>query len=586
MTEYRVRRTRAGTVRAWGWSMAQETTDTMMEMKAAGFRPIPIPLDFPVAWEHPDEARLFWTRDRMHGPHQVPPIMEMQASFVTHGFAYAAEAYALPIRLIFRTINTYMYSTTKPIVPPEQMAAQGKKAEEKLGAAMADFNERWETEYLPEIKRHLALCERFDLPGATNAELLDHFDRVRAGTYRLWEIHFLLAIMFTLSPSLFTDLCADLFEDASTFAAYDFLQGLDNKSLETDRGIRRLSHLARATPVVRQVLEARAAADAPGALEGSAEGRAFLAELRAFLDEFGQRGNHFFDFDKPSWIEDPTPVIRTINDYMSQPDRDPAADLAKNATERERLVGEARARLAGYPQQVREQFNFLLQAAQDAIRIGEDHNYWIDCRTMYELRRVVLAMADRLVAARSIATRDDIFFLTLDEARATLADPTDRRALVEERKAEMARFAAVRAPHALGTEPPGPPPDNPMGRANARFWGGPPQESLEPGVLKGNAGSRGVVRGPAKVIHSMAEAGKLQPGDILVAETTAPPWTPLFATAAAVVTDTGGILSHCAVVAREYMIPAVVGVGMATAVIQDGQMLEVYGTAGTVRIIG
>ncbi len=79
-------------------------------------------------------------------------------------------------------------------------------------------------------------------------------------------------------------------------------------------------------------------------------------------------------------------------------------------------------------------------------------------------------------------------------------------------------------------------------------------------------------------------AGKLRKGDVLVAETTAPPWTPLFATASAVVTDTGGILSHCAVVAREYRIPAVVGTGRATAAICDGQILEVDGDAGLVRI--
>ena len=87
------------------------------------------------------------------------------------------------------------------------------------------------------------------------------------------------------------------------------------------------------------------------------------------------------------------------------------------------------------------------------------------------------------------------------------------------------------------------------------------------------------------MIRTLAEAIKLQPGDILVAETTAPPWTPLFATAAAVVTDTGGILSHCAVVAREYAIPAVVGVGIATDKIIDGQWLEVDGAAGIVRIL-
>jgi pyruvate,water dikinase len=86
------------------------------------------------------------------------------------------------------------------------------------------------------------------------------------------------------------------------------------------------------------------------------------------------------------------------------------------------------------------------------------------------------------------------------------------------------------------------------------------------------------------VIRSFADAGKLRAGDVLVAETTAPPWTPLFATAAAIVTDSGGVLSHCAVVAREYRIPAVVGTGRATTTIRDGEIVEVDGDAGLVRI--
>ena len=93
------------------------------------------------------------------------------------------------------------------------------------------------------------------------------------------------------------------------------------------------------------------------------------------------------------------------------------------------------------------------------------------------------------------------------------------------------------------------------------------------------------MRGVAKVVRSLAEADKLKPGDILIAETTAPPWTPLFATVAAVVTDTGGILSHSAVVAREYRIPAVVGAFNATGTLSDGQMVEVDGDQGVVRII-
>jgi rifampicin phosphotransferase len=103
--------------------------------------------------------------------------------------------------------------------------------------------------------------------------------------------------------------------------------------------------------------------------------------------------------------------------------------------------------------------------------------------------------------------------------------------------------------------------------------------------VKGIPGSAGVARGTARVIHSLAEAGKLQPGDVLVAEFTVPPWTPLFATASAVVTDIGGVLCHSAVVAREYRIPAVVGTGHATSTFHDGQLLEVDGNAGTVRVI-
>src|SRR3990172_6881604 len=104
-------------------------------------------------------------------------------------------------------------------------------------------------------------------------------------------------------------------------------------------------------------------------------------------------------------------------------------------------------------------------------------------------------------------------------------------------------------------------------------------------MVKGWAGSAGVARGTARVIRSLAEAGKLQPGDVLVAESTMPPWTPLFATASAVVTDIGGGLSHSAVVAREYHIPAVVGTDYATSTFHDGQLLEVDGDAGTVRVV-
>jgi pyruvate,water dikinase len=144
---------------------------------------------------------------------------------------------------------------------------------------------------------------------------------------------------------------------------------------------------------------------------------------------------------------------------------------------------------------------------------------------------------------------------------------------------------ALMPPPVLGTPPPAPPADDAFGRFVGKFFGTPPEASEQEGELRGAPGSAGVVRGTARIIRSIAEADRLGPGDILVAQTTAPPWTPLFATVAAVVTDTGGALSHCAVVAREYGIPAVVGAAMASTVIRDGQTIEVDGTAGVVRIV-
>jgi pyruvate,water dikinase len=193
----------------------------------------------------------------------------------------------------------------------------------------------------------------------------------------------------------------------------------------------------------------------------------------------------------------------------------------------------------------------------------------------------------RFAKAGVVTAADDIFQLSYDEVRDTARylPRIVRRELVATRRAEMDLYRAIAPPPMVGTPPAGAPPDNPGARVMAKFFGAPPAASEDPNVLFGSAGSPGVVKGRARVIRDIADAARLQPGDIMVTATTAPPWTPLFATAAAVVTDTGGVLSHCAVVAREYRIPAVVGAAIATAVIQDGDLIEVDGDTGLVRVI-
>jgi rifampicin phosphotransferase len=549
--------------------------------------PIPAPPGFPVAWEHPDDERAFWELDRMHFPAPISLLDHAFMGIVYGGFNRAAEHYGLPIRGHARRIGAYFYSAMAPNIPPDQMEAQGKIAEERITPAVADIGELWHREWLPEIQQHIADMRAYNLAGASLPELLAHLDLTEQRMGRLWEIHFLLAFPMLLSLSLFDDFYRDLFGDEDAFQAYRLLQGFENKTLESNQQMWALSRKAVADPTVRQVFETLTVGEIIIALQETTPGRAFLADLQTFLETYGRRGDTW-GLRPPGWIEDPTSVIRNLKDYVAQPDRDLAAERTALIEERERLLAETRERLVGYPRPVVGQFEGLLKSAQFANVLSEEHGFWIDFTSTYEVRLIFLELGKRLMAAGVLDEPNDIFLLSLAEIRAAAeASPMpDRRALVTERRAELSQAATITPPPALGTPPAGPPPQDPIGRAIMKmFGGGPPPSSDVPTELRGSAGSPGKVSGTARVVHSLDEADRLRPGDILVTEFTAPPWTPLFATVSAVVTDAGGILSHCAVVAREYGIPAVVGTARATATIRDGQQIEVDGNAGLVRLL-
>jgi pyruvate,water dikinase len=572
---------------ATGRSHKEEFVATTESTGTQGPSVIPAPPDFPIRWEEDGDERNFWTTDRMHFPNQVTPLDDEVLRILYSGFGLAAERFDVPVRMIPRRFNTYHYLTVAPLpLPHEEMEAMGQRSEAKVGQAMGSIAHDWSEVYLPEIRRQIDEASARDYAAASNAQLAEYLDEAIKQVVRQWEIHFTLAVPFLISPSIFEDMYRDLFGDQSALDAYRLLQGFDNRTLAMGRALWRLSRKAAADPDVRRAFEEQPPEQLAASLEQSEGGRSFLSSLREFLDEYGHRGGGL-EISFVSWLEDPTPVLRMVREYIAQGDQDPDAELAALAETRERLVAEARQRLQNYPQQVRDQFEFLLKAAQEAVVVSEDHGFWIDFRALHEFRRLVIAIGERLAADGVLAARDDIFYLTFDDLRGALAGrvPQDLESKIAAGKAEMEHYSTVTPPPAVGTPPPGPPPDNPVARAMGKFFGTPPQPSEEPNLLKGAAGSAGIARGTARVIRSLTEASRLKPGDILVAETTTPPWTPLFGTAAAVITDTGGILSHCAVVAREYGIPAVVGLGVATVVVKDGQQIEVDGTAGTVRIL-
>jgi phosphohistidine swiveling domain-containing protein len=543
---------------------------------------------FQICWEDPEEARLTWRHDRMHAPRPVTPFTgDLAARAFERGFNAAAAAFALPLRARFRSINTYAYqAVVSPPHPPEDLEALQREAQERLMGTLARLLPLWQEEWLPGIQESLAFWDRFDLPGAPAEELAAHLEETERWYTRLWEIHFKLGIPFLLAPSLFEEMYGQLFQDRESLEAYRLIEGSDNKTVETERALWRLSRAALARPEVLQALETTPGVAVLEALEITAEGRQFLVMLRGYLAEYGERSSEFTEFANPSWIEDPTPVLDSLRHYLQQPERDLDQETASATEERERLIAAARQRLRDYPQPVVGQFEHLLRAARQASFLHCEHAFWIDQKGMYRVRRAVLESGRRLVREGALEREGDVFFLRLDEIVEALRSPASGLGeRVTLRRAEMERFAAVEPPPVVGAVPSGPPPDSPLHRAITKFVGGPPLPAAEEGALRGYAGSPGIVRGPARVLGSLAEAGKLRPGDILVARTTAPPWTPLFSTASGVVTDTGGVLSHCAVVAREYRIPAVVGTGMATSRIRDGQLLELDGSQGIVRMI-
>lgn len=582
--------------------MSNSTTQT----PAAG-QPIPPPPDFPVAWDDPRDAKLTWMSIGQFKTPISPLIHAVFTAFLVGGNVGFEQA-GLPFQARVVRLNTYGYVGMAPkAAPPEAVmkamgllnraapgvfkfmmgkvgAGMSKQQEAALNPIVERFDSYWHDEILPEIKQHLAYFESCDLRGLSLDQLRAHLAEVLKRAERMGVLHgVIMPMLFAMSQ--FEELYCELFEGATTLDALRLTQGFDNKTMEGDRALWRLSRAARATPEVRAILSGQAAGDVVPALEKSAASQPFLAELRAWLAQYGQRLNSAFALGEPSWIEDPTPPIQNLQAYVAQPDLRPEMEPAASVAEREKAVAEARAKLAGYPQPVLARFETLLKAAQIAAVVHEDHNFWIDQRMFYHIRRLILEFGGRFAQAGTLEAVNDVFYLTPEELQNGRDIPIKR--LAQERKAEMEHFSRVTPPPMLGTAPAFEMTDG-GSMIRALFKGElsqPNTSNGEANKVKGLPGSAGVVRGTARVIHSLAEAGKLQPGDVLVAVVTEPPWTPLFATASAVVTDSGGVLCHSAVVAREYRIPAVVGTGHATSTFHDGQLLEVDGNAGIVRVV-
>ena len=356
------------------------------------------------------------------------------------------------------------------------------------------------------------------------------------------------------------------------------LQGFENGSAAAGAGLARLADEAASRPAVAQALRNGKFDD----LEKVEGGPAFMAEFQTYLDHYGWRVDSWGLLERPTWAEQPRVPLTLISHYIADPGKTPATAHARATAEREQTVKDVESRLS--PAKIPE-FRGMLAQCQVHVPISEGRALW-QLIIVGSLRVPLLALGRKLVAAGALKDPDHVFYFNSTELAAGARNPTpEMAAMGAQRKADFDAWQQLKPPPFLG-----PPPDMaqmPPERVPllTLFFGLAPP-SVEGREIKGQAASKGVVKGRARVLKDLSEAERLQPGDILVCKMTAPPWTPLFAIASAVVTDTGGVLSHSAICAREYAIPCVVATQVATSMIEDGATITVDGTNGTVRIEG
>lgn len=294
----------------------------------------------------------------------------------------------------------------------------------------------------------------------------------------------------------------------------------------------------------------------------------------AFLEKNGHRCALELNFAVPRWREDPSFLVQVLKKYIGAPETD--SPLLKQEQAARRVADDSRKILSRLPQRKRAVLKPLAALAALGQRWRENMKSEL-VRLLFALRVNMLKIGEVLEKNGALERAEDIFMLSRDELAAAgrAGQGADLRAIADRRRAEYAAYAVDRPPDVVSklsdlTAPPAT--DNAAASDDASG----------PATLSGIAVSRGIVEGTARLVKTIEDVGALQPGDILLTDHTDPGWTPLFTFISGVITNTGGLVSHTSIVAREYGLPAVVNLPNATELISDGQHVILDGDRGLV----
>lgn len=553
----------------------------------------------------------FWEREASHFPLPLSP-MTRSLQFPTQNEALAsafAEHGLLAERLEFREIGGWVYTR---VVPPGEKDRPMPPAplmwllvrvhpglRPRLGRARRAVLEdlagqiigRWYEQTRPDLQRRIESLRDVDLPTLDDGSLLEHWRHVRALLRDGMWAHFRLHVPIALARFDLARTCHELlgWDEPRTF---ELLSGLSTMSTAPALALDGLASVAAAQPSVRALVY-RADREAVSLLSRTDPG--FEVAFRRYQREYATRVRRY-EVAEPTLAETPELTLATLRDHLSR-GYDGKGQARALTERRSAVLAEARNLLLAHNHAVQQRFERALARAQAAHPVHEENEFFTISVPLALARYALLEVGRRLASRGVIAQKDDVFFLAHEEALAALTRGGDLRRLVTGRRDERAAVLARPGPASYGRQPAQLPPEvlPPESRRvmGAMLWvvdhmfaaGRSGQRQSTDGLaLAGIGASPGRYSGTVRVVAGEHEFDKLMAGDVLVCPVTSPVWSVLFSRIGALVTDSGGILSHPAIIAREYGIPAVVATGNATSVLRDGQQVTVDGYAGSVEI--
>ncbi|MCZ7662792.1 MAG: PEP-utilizing enzyme [Thermoleophilia bacterium] len=549
-------------------------------------------LDFDAAIDF--GATGVWLQDSSHCvPPWTPLFGWYWASFCDFGGCGAMEKISQPFAkaLVMRLNNGGVYYGFFAATDEDEVREREAKFREVMRPYLVEGGNNWEQVFKDELLPEYQRLKKFALKEATAHELWLHVEDLFAVTRKMWYLHIFWMYATWCPYVLFERLTQQLLGIGDTDPQFlELVTGFDNKNFQIERRLWLLSKQAAELGLKNVFMESKPQ-DVVSTLQDSESGAAWLSHFREFIDEDGWRSQRRAEF-APTWKEEPTPAIEVIKLYLRR-DGEFDLDSQREGAVQRRLAAEQDI-LSKVPEEQRGWFETLMKAAQQSGPYGEGHSYYCEDYCFGLTRRAFVEIGRRFAAAGAIDSSEDIFFLLPDEIRKVLFVPDryDLRAIIRERRTDWE--AACEHPNPPFMLAEGVTPDditkNLIQMADPIFFkalmGVLPQVRPElEADLYGTTGSPGIAEGIARVVVSDSDLATIQPGDILVAATTAPSWTPVFHLIKGAVIDRGGSLAHAAIVSREFGIPLLINTLEGTQKIKSGQRIRVDADLGAVFVL-